>query len=432
MQLFAHQEAILKRNPERHLLAFGTGTGKTLTSIMLAKHNRTHFMVIVPKALITNWKREIARWYPEAMDYSVYREYKAKNPQFKLETAIYLVITKETFRRDYKKLPKFNCVIVDETHYFANSKSAMTKALLAYLKVHQVQFRWLLTASPFLKDAWNIYTLASLLGTSWNYVSFKHKFFYEVPMGMKKDANGRVTPRMIPQARPGMEDEVAALVAAIGTTVKMEDCIDMPEAIFEKEEFTLTKEQEKEMKQIMDPQAIVRFTKLHQISGGSLKGNEYEPDRVFDSEKVDRIREIVEENKKVIISCRYLSEIAELERTLISSAKKIFVITGATKDKQAVLDEFERSEEGIILVNAMCSEGWQAPSCQLIVFFSLDFSYKNFLQMCGRIRRIDRPQRVTYLTLTTKDSVDEDVAKAIERKEDFHLAIYNFKDNVVA
>lgn len=414
MKLFDHQQDILNANPPMHLLAWGTGTGKTGTALLLAQKNATAFLVICPKTLKENWRREVVRWLglqPEVFDA------KAKAPHYGQIT----IMSKEEFKKFAEVMPAFDCVIVDEAHTFAGIKSQLSKSLLKYFTRKNVTYRYLLTATPFLRNAWNVYVLGKLLDCSWDYIQFRYKFFYEQPM------HGR----SIWAARPGMEEQVAGLVHVLGSTVKLSDCVDMPEASFETEYFKLTPAQQTAIKGVKETLPIVRFTRHHQISGGALKGNEYEPTVFIDSEKVHRVAELADENDKMIVSCRYLAEMEMLAGNL--NQHKVFVLNGETKDKQQVIDAYNVEPHAVLLVNAACSEGWSAADAKtkyptsLIVFYSYDFSLKNKTQMEGRIRRIDLPQKVTYLALIVQGSLDEAVAAALDRKMDFDAAIYDYE-----
>lgn len=409
MELFAHQKKILLDNPPRHLLAWGTGTGKTGTALSLYKQNATTCLVVCPKTLKENWRREVKRWLDE--DAVLF------DPKDIRKLGAVLIMSKEEFRKFWGNLPAYEAVIIDEAHTFAGIQSQLSKNAIKYLKYHNIKFRWLLTATPYLRNAWNVYMLGKLLGYDWNYAAFRIRFFYERYMGA----------RTFWDARPGMQDEVAELVHQIGTTVKLEDCIDIPDAVYEEERFKLTPQQKAAMKAVKESLPIVRFTKLHQICGGVLKGNEYEPARYFASDKLSRLKELVEENDKIIISCRYLAEMDMILHATMTTERRHYLLNGETEDRQTVLDRFNADPTGILIVNAAVSEGWQAPSCPLIVFYSYDFSLKNKIQMEGRIRRIDRPQKVTYIALTCEDSIDEAVSEALGRKQDFDAAIYDYK-----
>lgn len=337
---------------------------------------------------------------------------------YKNDMSRIFIISKEEFRQYWDKLSKFDAVIIDEAHTFAGMKSQLSKNLLKYLKKHDVKYRWLLTATPFLRNAWNIYMLGRILGNNWLYSAFRERFFYERWLGTKS----------FWEMRPGMENDVASLVHELGSTVKLEDCIDIPDAVFEVEYFSLTAAQKAAMKSIKEVLPIVRFTKWHQIAGGVLKGNEYEASRRIESDKVKRVIEIAESNDKLIISCCYLEEMKMLYDEL-SGSREVFTLSGHDKDKQSIIDKFNQLPNAILIVNAKCSEGWQAPTAQTIVFYSYDFSLKNKIQMEGRIRRIDKPQKVSYIALVCEVSIDEAVKAALDRKTDFDAAIYNYQIN---
>ena len=116
MELYTHQKLFLQRKDNnRMLLVWGCGSGKTITALMWSKikviMKGGRVLYIVPKHLKTRWIYDINKYVINGM-----------------------VITKEELRRDWNILEKFDGVVIDECHYFSNTSSAMTKALLKYLK----------------------------------------------------------------------------------------------------------------------------------------------------------------------------------------------------------------------------------------------------------------------------------------------------------
>ena len=400
MELYAHQKRFLEKNPDRALLCHGTGTGKTITAIRwgdLKSIEKEKILVVCPKSLKENWIRNI-------------------RTHSKAERVIWSVLTKEEFRRDHKELPYYGIVIVDEAHYFSGIKSQMTKALATFCKDNEIQYRLLLTATPYLSTPWNIYTLARHLGHAWSYPEFEWKFFYKIRMGM----------RSIPVIKEGMEGEIAELVAKIGDVVRLDECIDVPPQIFETERLELTSAQQKRIKKINEINPIVRFTYTHEVENGVLKSDGFTEDEFFDNNKTDRIIELCKEVDKVAVVCRYNLQIdalkAEIEKSV--PGKAVHVIRGDVKDRQAVVDDIERADRAIVLIQGACSEGYELPSVGLIVFASLDFSYKNYVQMCGRFLRINKPKKNVYIHLVIDGGVDEAVMEAMEKKQDFAIEIY--------
>lgn len=392
MKLYLHQQKLLTQNPKRHLLSWSCGTGKTFTALSLAHKNNATVLIIVPKALKENWKRTI-----DLLEFSV----------------TYQLVSKEEFKRDYNILPPYNALILDEFHYFSGQKSQMSKNLTKYIKKHNPEYIWGLTATPYLSTPWNIYVLASHLGYPLNYWSFKQKFFYEIKMGH----------RMIPKIKPGSEVELAKIVQTIGSTVRLEDCADIPEQTYEVEYFNLNAQQRKAIKDLEDPVQISRWTKIHQIMGGTLKGDEYTPAQFFGSDKLLRLKELITENPQSIVVCRYKSEIEYLKEQLRDQIP-IHIITGDVKNRDEVIQDCRKRDRYCLLVIAQCSEGWELPECPLMIFYSYDFSLKNFVQICGRILRINALKKNVFISLVVRDSIDEDVYKCVQNKMDFQIEIY--------
>ena len=314
-------------------------------------------------------------------------------------------------------------IIVHNCHYFSGIKSQMSKALLWYINKHEPEYLYFLTATPYMSTPWNIYTLAKHFGKEWSYQAFKYKFFNDVQMGH----------RMIPVIKKGIEPEISKLVSCLGSTLKLSECLDVPDSVFKTEYFELTKEQERGMEELEASVPIAFWTKCHQICGGTLKSLvPTEPDTHFKAEKLARIVDLCTQHDKVAVICRYNAEIAYIKETLEKKKgfkKPIYVIQGVTKEKDSIVSDVNSNQKCVVLIQSACSEGYNMPGVPIMVFYSYDFSLKNYIQMRGRIQRINAVQKCVYISLIVKGSVDEEVYKSVVvKKQDFQIAIYA-KDN---
>jgi len=391
--LYAHQQKVVDQNLHKSILSHSTGTGKTRTALELAKKNGVKALVVSPKALAPKWVRDIEQWGASAD-----------------------VVTKEAFKRDYKTLPKYNAVIIDECHAggFANYKSQMHKATAAYLKVHNVEYRWLLSATPYCSTPFNIYSLLLLIGVKLEFWNFRNRFFVERYFGK----------RVVFVPREGIEDEVADLVRKYGSVVRLDDCVDLPEQRVAEEFFEITKEQQKHIDELKlrEQNPIVRFTKMHQIASGIEIGNEFSETKTISAQKNDYIVRLAEQNDKMIVFTRYNAHIDLLSKMLKDIPHEI--IRGDVKDRDAVIQKCEASKRMVVLINAACSMGYELPSFGLCVFASLSYSYTDFIQSQGRVLRINKLKKNLYILLVTKGSADVPVLESIRRKESFSEAIF--------
>lgn len=396
MRLYSHQQKIVDKDPTKHLLAWQTGTGKTIAAIRLCENPCKSVLVVCPKSLKQQWQSEVAK--------------------FAREKHLFQVYTKEEFRKKAPQMGRAPYIIIDEAHYFSGMKSQMRKRMEVYIKKYKPERVYLLTATPYMSTPFNIYCLGRLLGKDWGYMKFKSFFFHEVKMGH----------RWIPVVKPKMEKFVASLVNKLGSTVRMDECVDVPKQTFLTEHFELTREQKRAIKEIEDTLPIVRWTKVHQICGGSLKGDEYNEPQYFKSEKLNRAIDLAKEHKKIIFVCRYNCEVEMLTTAIGEKTDKlVYKITGKTDDKPEIIASAEMNDEVVVIINAACSEGYELPSFPIMVFYSYDFSLKNYVQILGRIQRINRIKKNVYLSLTVPGTIDEDVYNCIKKKENFDIEIYD-------
>jgi hypothetical protein len=153
--LYAHQKAIIDADPKKCLLALGTGSGKTRTTLELA---RGKTLVICPKqqALDNTWQDN------------------AKKAGIEIDLT---VISKEKFKSEYTKLNGFQTVIIDECHYFTGvypevkqkngiqipKTSQLFDTLLCFLDENKPERLYFLSATPASKPL-HIFALGVLLG----------------------------------------------------------------------------------------------------------------------------------------------------------------------------------------------------------------------------------------------------------------------------
>lgn len=408
MELFQHQKEFLDKNPDRTALVWSCGTGKTRTAIEWAAIDEFPALVVCPKALKENWKREIRKYDPNARE------------------GFWTVMTKEEFKKWVMQNPLNDhiCqIIVDEVHngfLTPNFKSQMSKCLRDFIKKNKIERVLLLSATVYTSSPWNIFTLATLLGHSWNWREFQWKYFYAINMGG----------RMIMQAKKGVEKDMAVLTKGIASVVDIHDCMDVPEQLhLDPEYVALTKEQTVVLKNNYDPVHIVRYTRQHEIENGVLlpDKNGLIAAQIFECDKVPRIISLVEENKKIAIVCRYNMQIDMLRDRLKKEFphREIYIIRGDTKDRDTITLECEAREDAIVLIQADCAEGYQLPSFGICVFASQSYSYAKYEQICGRFLRMDKPSRTTFVYLIAgEDSVDQAVYDSIKKKEDFQIQLY--------
>lgn len=423
IQLYPHQQALVDRNPAKHLLAFDTGTGKTYTAMALAhKNNVQSVLVIVPKSILGKWCGDIQAFHASGTVEKVHASYSRVRTGIGPDSRIYHVVTKEYHRDarkkntlDYLRFIKAEAYIVDEAHYFAGITSAMSKCLNYDIQVNKPKYTWLLSATPYLSTPWNIYTLGRLLGNEWDYAKFRAIMFFQMRIGTK----------VIWQPRPNAKELLQPYVAKISTRIGIEEVIDIPDQVDVMEYVTRTQEQEKAVREDDATDHIVMWTRKHQIDNGyipavPLAGRPMQ--YVFDNKLPYVLAYVREHEGRCAIICRYTAQIELYEQALIKEGYEVHKLTGDTKDRDGVIQSAK--EGGVFLAQASISEGYELPSIEHVLFASLSFSYKDYKQMRGRFLRINAPTPTEYVHLMIKNGIDRDVYNSILEKKDFNVNMY--------
>lgn len=395
--LYEHQRRLVQQNPAKYLLAHQMGTGKTITSLALAKANGVRPVISVPKPVKKKWAKAAEDMGVDA-----------------------LVLGREEFRKLAKTydFTGYDAIIIDEAHYgFPTQKSQMHKAALFFIKKYQIKYIWLLTGTPYTSTPWSVYGLATLLGFSWPYFAFRDRFFKEQWLGR----------RSIWVPKEGMQEELAACVRQIGNIVRLEECVDMPEQTYEVETFKKNKTQENAEKAIQEIESnpLVRTTKYHQIASGVTIGNEFVDDAYFECDKNERILNYAADVEKLVIFSRYNIHLEYLARDLRERGVPHAIVNGSTVDKEEVFANAEEAKRFVLLINASCSVGYELPSFSTVIFASLSYSFVDYAQACGRVLRINNMKPNLYIIMLTEDSVDEAVWASIKNKESFNDAIFS-------
>lgn len=395
--LYRHQSEILTRNPERRLLAWDVGTGKTLAMLSLADKNADTVLIVTPKGMKEQWAAKI-------------KEYGIVRSAF--------IVTKEEMRRDFEKLPAVDAVLIDEVHHFSGCSSQMHKNLIKYLHRTNPKYVWGGTATPYRSEPLNIWALGKIFGyMPRRFDQFRSTFYFPMRIGR----------RMIWKIRDNeeMKDRLHGYLNAYADVVKMEECFDVPDQVdMAPEVFDMTPEQKRAIKklELEEILPIVLYGKTHQIEQGQLKGNEYVPDEYFDSTKDARILELASEHPKLLIFCRYTLQIYHLQKILKKAGYDVATITGEnSEDHFDISTDAEKLPKCILIAQTSVAAGWEVPSFPVVVFASMSYSYLDYVQSRGRVIRGNKLQKHVFLPLISGE-IDQAVYDCVLNKRDFDPA----------
>lgn len=410
LKLYSHQLNLINIDPKKCLIAWGTGVGKTITTLLLAEGTT---LVITQKTIRDDltWEKNFKK-----LDNSKITKLK--------------VISKEDARRDLHMYPHYDTLILDESHQICsispqlirkNGKSVQKtsqifSAVHNYIKVQKPTRLYMLTATP-IRNPLSVLAHAWLLGKEWDFLKFRETFYFRLPMHGREIWSPKVT--------TVLKERLGKAVQGLGFTGRLEDFIDVPEQTFVERHVPLTASQISRIKQIrLDyPDPIVRVGKQHQVEGGTLKGDRFNESEVFDTGKLEALEYLHVEYPKLLIFCKYTEQIELIANHFRKLKVTVLTLNGSTKNRLELITQAESLSNCIVVAQTSISAGYELPSYRCTVYYNESYSTVDAQQSLGRTLRINNPQKNLYVYLLSGD-VDKGVRKALAIKEDFNEKIY--------
>lgn len=386
----------------RVLLGDEMGLGKTIQAIaaMVSLRNTgaTHFVVVCPASVITNWCREIRKMSLLTVT-KIHGAGRASALKAWLKSGGVAVTTYETtshFKMDTNF--KFTLLVVDEAHYIKNPEARRT-VNVKNISNHAERLLFM-TGTALENKVDEMISLIQILQPT-----------------IASQVAGMAFMASAPQFREK--------VAPVYYRRKREDVLtELPELIESKEWCTMLTEEE----QVYE-QAILskRYADARRVS--------WNVDDLQNSSKAKRLLEIIEEaeddGRKVIVFSFFLDTIRKITELL--GNKCLNPINGSVtpQRRQEIIDEFDISPAGTVLAAQIQSggTGLNIQSASVVILCEPQFKPSIENQAISRAYRMGQARNVLVYRLLCENTVDEKITSLLESKQ----AIFDaFADKSVA
>jgi|TARA_R110001583_G_scaffold43066_5_gene136947 SNF2 family DNA or RNA helicase len=440
-----------KKREYGYFMEMGTGKSKVIvdTFSMLYDSGKVEgVLIIAPKGVYRNWtNKEIPDHLPAHITERIgtwssrlSKEVKKEiNHLFQpnddlnvLVMNIDALITKKGYEVAEKFLLCRNAMmVIDESTIIKNPSAKRTKAAIKLGS--RARYRRILTGSPITKSPLDVYSQCEFLNS--HLLGFSSFYSFRNRYAIMQDSNygGRTFKQVVNFKNT---EELAGVLKDFTYRVTKDECLDLPNKIFMRREFEMTKEQKKvyeEMKQsalafleqeaVSATSAITQLLRLHQISCGFFPTDE----GPILPLKHDRMKELMstlsEANGKVIIWANYRNDIKAIKEALDKEYGKGITVTyyGDTNDedrmKAVVNFQDPNSPVRYFLGNTQTGGyGITLTEAKTVVYYSNNYDLEKRLQSEDRAHRIGQHHPVTYVDLVCKNTVDEKIIKALRNK----------------
>jgi hypothetical protein len=203
--------------------------------------------------------------------------------------------------------------------------------------------------------------------------------------------------------------ELMTRIGKHSITRKAVDCIDLPEKRITIHKISgMNNSKYKEIENgIFDVRNELRtmikleaINKAHQAANGFVYSLGHITNHIANNKKVDKLMDLVttymEETNKLIIVYYYKEDLVTLYNAL------------QDYDFTVDIDEFEKTSQ-ILLLQFGQAEGLNLQFCNKMIFYTYDYSFLKFDQMCGRIYRSGQKNNVTYDILINTDTIEDKI-----------------------
>ena len=315
----------------------------------------------------------------------------------------------------------FDMVVVDESSSFKNPAAKRFKALRRMLpRIHSIV---ILTGTPApngLEDLWSqVYLLDRGERLGRFITHYRERYFDHNPWRHE----------YVP--KPGAFEAVKGKIADICVSMKAEDWLTLPELVVDDMPVALEgaglkayREMEKTMVMKVNDEEISATTaaaltgKLLQLCGGCVYDEDGEAHHVHDA-KLEALAELIEAlNEPALLFYGYRHELPGIEAVLKG---KRWRRLDTAEDAEA----WNRRELDVLLAHpASCAYGLNLQEGgRHVIWYTLTWSLELYQQANARLYRQGQTKPVIIHRLLVPGGADEDVAKALEGKDETQAAL---------
>ena len=455
---YEHQKDALKKcwNKEAFAIFAEMGTGKTKIALDNAciLYNRgkiDRLLVVAPKGAYMNWvDLEIPTHVPDYIEKNVLAWKPSTSAKYRTQLKNIMDLSDYRLKIMVMNVEAFSTkkglefarlfligramMIVDESTTIKNPKAKRTKNILSLAK--ETKYRRIMTGSPVTQSPMDLWAQMDFLDPEilgqQSYYAFRTRYAVVISANA---AGGTHKYQKIVKFKNLAQ--LGQLVSPHSYRVLKKDCLDLPDKVYTKREVELSDEQKeayKDMKanamSVLKGQSmtavnvLTQLIRLHQITCGHMKTD---AGHIIDlhSSRIDELMQILGETTgKVIIWANYIHDIEKIEANIALSdfgADSLCTYYGetATEDRQKCINKFQDPDSKLRFFIGNTQTGGYGitlTEASTVIYYSNNYDLEKRIQSEDRAHRIGQKNKVLYIDLVAKGTVDEKIIKSLRNK----------------
>lgn len=405
----------------------------TLTAIRELKYNRfavRKVLVIAPKKVAEGtWSREKDKWdHTEILRVSLVLGSQSRRIRALNTPADIYIVNRENvvwLVDYYRNTWPFDMVVIDESSSFKSHKAKRFKALAGVSNHIDRLVELTGTPSPNgLDDLWaQVFLLDAGERLGKRYTQFRERYF-------DPDKRGHDGMVYSYAAKPGTEESILERISDICISMKAEDYLQLPDLTYHEIPVILDAKAEKaycelerqmvlelpEDEEISVTSAAALSNKLLQLANGAVYDEDHNVHEIHEC-KIEAFLELIESlrGKPALVFYNFQHDRTRILRALEKSGLRIRELKTPQDE-----DDWNAGKIDILLTHPASS----AYGLNLqqggnhVIWFGLTWNYELYTQANKRLHRQGQTQKVIIHHLVCDGTRDEDVMRALSRKED--------------
>lgn len=442
----SHQKEALDLLMKNRSFALFTECGSGKTKIMIDLINNKEFMetlVVCPAKVCSVWitefekhsyDREICVFNLQKLNLGdkidllrKERNSLKKDRRKRVFVINYENVWRQQFKNEIAK-HKIDCIICDESHRIkgAGSKCSLALTWLGRRTGH----RYLMTGTPLASSPLDIYAQyrfldPTIFGT--NYDAFKGRYANMI----RRDGYD-----ILDKSNPYKNlDELHTKMFAVAYQSKVD--LKLPSCSTKVIRFNMSKEARDLYDEIKKNGCVINddgtyveasnilatcmrlqqiacgFTKLERLHNGRRQSKVVN----VDSSRINRFKKLLAKApfEPIVVFFRYKRDKKNLIKACNSIGLNVYSIDGESNEK----DNWQQEKGAVLLVQIQSgAEGIDLTYSRICIYYDLHQSLAFWEQSKKRIHRKGQTRKCKYFILLAKDTIDEDIYKALENKRE--------------
>jgi superfamily II DNA or RNA helicase len=411
-------------------LADDMGLGKTLQTITLLSRfypgQSLPTLVVMPKSLLFNWQKEVARFNPALTTYTYYGDTRdaEQAAQHHLVLTTYALLRNdiETFRQQ----PYFY-VVLDESQNIKNSQSQTSRAVMLLKAEHRLA----LSGTPIENNLGELYSLFRFLNPAMFGSIEQFNAHYLTPIQKHNDPDvvdelrRKIYPFVLRRLKKNVLKELPDKIEQV-LYIEMSD---QQRQFYEQRRRYYKEQIDRQIAERGVEQAqffiFQAFSELRQIasipeakSNGTIESPKIET-------LIEQLTDAVANGHKALVFVNYLAALDRIGDQLDAQGIDYVSMSGSTRDRQRLVERFQNDPACRVFLMTLKTGGTGLNLTAADMVFIVDPWWNKAAenQAIDRTHRIGQTRKVLAYKMITQGTIEEKILELQQKKADLFNAI---------